>query len=279
MWLQRGSQFESSLFASLAMKKIDPLAAVGAAGLNDIQKLQKWFENSKLDPNDPSNADLVFLLRPRGGNMNYLTPVEYFRLEQLQEEFDLCTYEDIANNKRFQLLEYRDQEIQEFRNLKFAPVYEREIPRDMFTDYEKKKRDEEKLRHSEDIESHRAAVARYMQRTREQVIRRFRILSHQKKLEDMVREDEVPNIAMIGTSILRLTERRRPLKPERKERKRMATQVIKGDEARVQVLVNIVRALYIPIRSAPPALTGGGMTARGGEAERKGRPLAVDVSS
>ncbi|KAL5016252.1 hypothetical protein ScPMuIL_005841 [Solemya velum] len=51
------------------MKKIDPLAAVGAAGLNDIQKLQKWFENSKLDPNDPSNADLVFLFGPFNPHM------------------------------------------------------------------------------------------------------------------------------------------------------------------------------------------------------------------
>lgn len=46
-----------------AMKKLDPLAAMGAAGVTDIEKLSKWVTESRLDPNDPSNADLVFLFQ------------------------------------------------------------------------------------------------------------------------------------------------------------------------------------------------------------------------
>lgn len=46
-----------------AMKKMDPLAAIGATGVIDIQKLSKWFEESRLDPNDPANADLVYMLK------------------------------------------------------------------------------------------------------------------------------------------------------------------------------------------------------------------------
>ena len=40
---------------------------------------------------------------------------------------------DIANNKRFQLLELRDGEVADFKNYKLVPALEKEIPRDTFT--------------------------------------------------------------------------------------------------------------------------------------------------
>ena len=52
--------------------------------------------------------------------------------------------------------------------------------------------------------------------------------------------------SMLGTSLLKLTERRAPLKPKRKERKKVTAQNIKGDE--VNILVNISRAQNIPVR-------------------------------
>ena len=59
--------FDCFLFFSLfgavsAMKKVDPLAAIGATGLVSMEKLSKWFYESHLDPNDPANADLIYLL-------------------------------------------------------------------------------------------------------------------------------------------------------------------------------------------------------------------------
>ena len=48
--------------ACSAMKKVDPLAAIGATGLVNMEKLSKWFYESRLDPNDPANADLIYLL-------------------------------------------------------------------------------------------------------------------------------------------------------------------------------------------------------------------------
>lgn len=58
--------------------------------------------------------------------------VDYFRLEQLQEEFNFVTDEELEVLKRFKLLQLRDTEVQEFRNLKMVPLNEREIPRDIF---------------------------------------------------------------------------------------------------------------------------------------------------
>lgn len=45
------------------MKKMDPLSAISSSGAVDIEKLAKWFEESRLDPNDPANADLVYMLK------------------------------------------------------------------------------------------------------------------------------------------------------------------------------------------------------------------------
>ncbi|KAK3580952.1 hypothetical protein CHS0354_006977 [Potamilus streckersoni] len=257
-----------------SMKKMDPVAAIGAAGVMDLQKLAKWFLASRLDPNDPNNADLVYMLRPREGDFGQLLPSDFFRLEQLQEEFDLVPDEEIQNNRRFQLLELRDLEVLDFRNFKMVPPFDRELARDVFVEYDRKKREEQKLKQVEDIESHRAAIARFRQRVREQVMQRFRVLAHQKKLDDVVNEPAVPNVAMIGTSLMRVLERKRPMRPQRKERKKITAQAIKGDEKEVKILVNILRAGDIPIRMALSSRTAGGGGGRP-DTERKGKESLV----
>ncbi|KAL8612721.1 hypothetical protein ACOMHN_025372 [Nucella lapillus] len=254
------AQGSSNLFT--AMKKVDPLAAIGATGVANMEKLAKWFHESRLDPNDPANADLMYLLGARSGESGAR---EYFRLEQLQEEFDVATEADLNANRRFQMISLRDREIAEFRNTKMIAPFEREIPRDAFTEYEKKQRDEERQKVMDDIEGVRQAHSRYVQKIREQVIMRFRLASHQKRLEDMVVEEAVPNIAMIGISLLRLSEARRPLKPVRKERKKVTAQAIKGDE--VRILVNIIRSTNIPVRKPHHSAGGGAATSR--ELDRK----------
>ena len=75
---------------------------------------------------------VINVLQPKGGEIQ-LKPPDYFRLEQLQEEFNFCDDMDIANNKRFQLLELRDGEVADFKNYKMVPALEKEIPRDTFT--------------------------------------------------------------------------------------------------------------------------------------------------
>lgn len=53
------------------MRKMDPVTAIGAAGVVDIQKLAKWFEDSRLDPNDPANADLVYMLKVQNSTTDF----------------------------------------------------------------------------------------------------------------------------------------------------------------------------------------------------------------
>lgn len=61
-----------------------------------------------------------------------VTAPEYFRLEQLQEEFNFVTDEELDRSKRFRLLRLRNQEVAEFRNFKCVPALEREVTDKVF---------------------------------------------------------------------------------------------------------------------------------------------------
>lgn len=57
-------------------------------------------------------------------------------------------------------------------------------------------------------------------------------------------DDNVTINRLLGTSVLKLTERKRPLRVERKERKKVVPQTIEN----VKILININRAVYVPRR-------------------------------
>ena len=46
-----------------ATKRLDVIQSIGMSSAADLDKLAKWIEESRLDPNDPSNADLMYLMR------------------------------------------------------------------------------------------------------------------------------------------------------------------------------------------------------------------------
>ena len=49
-----------------ATKRLDVIQSIGMSSAADLDKLAKWIEESRLDPNDPSNADLMYLMRVSG---------------------------------------------------------------------------------------------------------------------------------------------------------------------------------------------------------------------
>lgn len=128
---------------------------------------------------------------------------EYFRLEQLQEEFNFATDEELEKSRRFRLLRLRNCGIPEFRNHKNVPAVEREVTEKVFQvgpcslaewmtvefrenrtridwsqirtslvscgclcsqEYEKRLKDGEMLDTKEHLDSHRALVAKYLQK-------------------------------------------------------------------------------------------------------------------
>lgn len=230
------------------MRTKDPIADIGMSGLCDMEKLTKWIEESHLDPNDPSNADIMHLMRPVCGGealvSAYRLP-DHFRLEHVQDEFNFATDEDIENSRRFRMIMLRDQEVSFFKNQRI-PSYDKDIPEELFMEYDKKLREEARLKEADDTDSHHIAVAKFMQKVREQVMQRYRIATHQKVYADMIREDAVPNIGVILPRLMMLAEPQRPLRPRRIERKKVASQTVQPTD--VKILVNVVRAFGIPVR-------------------------------
>ncbi|XP_074490630.1 coiled-coil and C2 domain-containing protein 2A isoform X1 [Sebastes fasciatus] len=224
--------------------RLDAVTCIGASGLYDMKKIGEWAARSRLDPNDPKNASIMQLLKV--ASSGEVTAPEYFRLEQLQEEFNFVTDDELERNKRFRLLRLRNQEVPEFRNYKCVPALEREVTDKVFQDYEKRLREGEIVDTKEHLDSHRALVAKYLQKIRESVINRFLLAKHHYLLSDLVIEEEIPSIGILGMNLFKLAEPKRPLKPQRKERKKVTAQNLSDGD--IKLLVNIIRAYDIPVR-------------------------------
>ncbi|XP_058156738.1 coiled-coil and C2 domain-containing protein 2A isoform X2 [Dasypus novemcinctus] len=227
-----------------ALKRADAISSVGTSGLTDMKKLAKWAAESKLDPNDPNNAPLMQLISIATSGESYVP--DFFRLEQLQQEFNFVSDEELNRSKRFRLLHLRSQEVPEFRNYKQIPLYDREIKEKVFQDYEKRLRDRNVIETKDHIDTHRAIVAKYLQQVREAVINRFLIAKHHFLLSDLIVEEEVPNISILGLSLFKLAEQKRPLRPRRKGRKKVTAQNLTDGD--IKLLVNVIRAYDIPVR-------------------------------
>ncbi|XP_062991571.1 coiled-coil and C2 domain-containing protein 2A isoform X2 [Elgaria multicarinata webbii] len=227
-----------------ALKNIDAISSIGTSGLTDMKKLARWVAETKLDPNDPSNAALMQLIM--AATSGDVSVPDFFRLEQLQQEFNFVSDEEFNRSKRFRLLELRNNEVSEFRNYKCIPLLEREISERILQDYERRLREKDVVDTKDHLDAHRALVAKYLQKIRESVINRFLIAKHHFLLSDLVNEDEIPTLGILGLSLFKLAEAKRPLKPSRKERKKVTAQNLSDGD--IKLLVNIIRAYDIPVR-------------------------------
>uniref|UniRef100_A0A4W6E1R3 Coiled-coil and C2 domain containing 2A n=1 Tax=Lates calcarifer TaxID=8187 RepID=A0A4W6E1R3_LATCA len=224
--------------------RLDAVSYIGASGLYDMKKIGEWATQSRLDPNDPKNSSIMQLLKV--ASSGEVTAPEYFRLEQLQEEFNFVTDEELERSRRFRLLRLRNQEVAEFRNYKCVPALEREVTDKVFQDYEKRLKEGEIIDTKEHLDSHRALVAKYLQKIQESVINRFLLAKHHYLLSDLVVEEEIPSIGILGLNLFKLAEPKRPLKPQRKERKKVTAQNLSDGD--IKLLINIIRAYDIPVR-------------------------------
>ena len=68
----------------------------------------------------------------------------------------------------------------------------------------------------------------------------------------MVHEDAIPDVHLLGATFKKVFKRKRPLRPERRERKRASTTMLA--DGQVNLLVNVVRAYNVPVRTNPTLL-------------------------
>ncbi|XP_065840222.1 coiled-coil and C2 domain-containing protein 2A-like [Oscarella lobularis] len=239
---------------------VDAIAALGATGMVDIQKLATWISEAQLDPNDPRNADLLYLVKTHAGDdPSCLAKQDYFRLNEMEKDSYFCEDDYLEKSKRFQLLALRDQEARNFSGFKMVPANDSEIKDSIFTDLASKEIEEEEL---DPHKLQRFAVTNFFKEVQSRVIDRSQRASRHRELRDVVIEEEVPNIGILGQSIVKLLAPRRPLKPERKERKTIFTQA--GGVSDIKLLVRLVRAFNVPIRERSNTRLGARSSGQGG---------------
>ena len=108
------------------------------------------------------------------------------------KELQFCSDEDIENNLRFKLLQLRWQGVPKFKNYKFVPLNEKEIPLDLFkTDH----KIQSPLNTKEKFENKREKAIATLTKVGEQLIKQSSgTVDRPRTLEDMVIEEEMPGI-------------------------------------------------------------------------------------
>jgi hypothetical protein len=140
---------------------------------------------------------------------------EYFRLDQMIEEFNFSTDEEIESNRRYRLILLRAKNEPEFRGYRMIPAIERFVRKDQFESYEKRLQkdtfgddQEEEEKESEknqirvskrknllnEIEMSRVRGQKIVKKIRERIIKQYKFTQSQKTLGDMIVEEQVPNI-------------------------------------------------------------------------------------
>nr|KAF6455120.1 coiled-coil and C2 domain containing 2B [Rousettus aegyptiacus] len=198
---------------SLVLRNIDARGVPGIPWLVNTQKLFEWANEVRIDPNNPEYSDLmefIMYMKHKGQDIP-----KYFRLEQLQDEFNFVSEEEMKKSKRFQLLQLRNAGQLDVFLLQQMPLYDREIPDLVF-------------------QMRRLITKRIVK------VSKF-------NLSDIVADyEEIVSASQLTNAVCKLVERRRKLKPQRKERKKVVAQTIcDGD---IKILVRILRAYNIPSR-------------------------------
>ncbi|XP_042315188.1 protein CC2D2B isoform X3 [Sceloporus undulatus] len=212
---------------------------------SDIKKCIDWVKEVNIDPNDPDYTDLLELIMYAKSQEQ--SDSKYFRLEQLQEEFNFATTEDIKNCKRFQLLQLRSLGQLDYYCFQQIPLYDREIPDTVFQQYGSQLEKDMLMTDVDPISAQRNSSISFISMMRKQIRKRIVTIWHKYNLSDIVNDyEEIISMSQLSDAIFKLGERRRHLKPQRKERRKVPAQAISDGD--VKLLIRILRAYNIPTR-------------------------------
>ncbi|XP_058292134.1 protein CC2D2B isoform X3 [Hylobates moloch] len=226
------------------LRNVDARSVPGIPWLINEQKLFEWANEVRIDPNNPEYSDLmefVMYMRLKGQDIP-----KYFRLEQLQDEFNFVSEEEMAKSKRFQLLQLRNAGQLDNFLLQQMPLHDREIPDLVFQEYESQKEKEVSISDVNSITAQRINSANFLKKVRKLIMKRIVKIS-KCNLSDIVTDyEEIVSTSQLTDAVCKFVEPRRKLKPQRKERKKVTAQTISDGD--IKILVRIVRAYNIPTR-------------------------------
>ncbi|XP_026526464.1 protein CC2D2B [Notechis scutatus] len=213
---------------------------------SDIQKLIDWAKDISIDPNDPYYSDLFELIMYAQSQEK--SDSKHFRLEQLQE-FNFVIAEDIQNCKRFRLLQLRNLGQLGFYCFQQIPLFDKEIPDTIFQEHGGQLKKDMCMTDMDPISAQRNSSANFVKMMRNQVGKQILTIRHKFNLSDLVSDyEEIISMSQLSNAIFKLSERRRHLKPQRKERRKVAAQAVSDGD--VKLLIRILRAYNIPARKA-----------------------------
>ncbi|KAF3827789.1 hypothetical protein GH733_001024 [Mirounga leonina] len=224
------SQSLRSAYCSV-LRNVDARGVPGIPWFINAQKLFEWANEVKIDPNNPEYSDLMeslMYMKHKGQDVP-----KYFRLEQLQDEFNFVSEEEMKKSKRFQLLQLRNAGQLDIFLLQQIPLYDKDIPDLVFQEYERQTEKDISISDVNSITAQRINSANFLKKIRRLIMKRIVKVS-KFNLSDVVADYEEIVSA-------------RKLKPQRKERKKVAAHTVcDGD---IKILVRILRAYNIPTRN------------------------------
>ncbi|XP_072882872.1 coiled-coil and C2 domain-containing protein 2A-like [Hemitrygon akajei] len=224
---------------------MDAITSIGVSQINDLQKLAKWAKEARIDPNDPQNLELMHVIK-------YATKEgerfpKYFRLHQMEDEFNFITDEKLEMSKRFRLLVHRNSGVPQYCCYKQVPPYEREVPEHIFEEFEIQKDDVFIIMGEDSLTEQRMMALKYLEKVKASVLKRLLKVKHQFTLPDVVVECEgITTISQISIALFELISPRKTLRPQRKERKKIPAQTLSDGD--IKLFMNVIGAHNIPMR-------------------------------
>ncbi|KAM6182264.1 protein CC2D2B [Erethizon dorsatum] len=226
------------------LKNVEVRGIPGIPWFINAQKLFQWADEVRIDPNNPEYSDLmefIMYMRHKGQDIP-----QYFRLEQLQDEFNFVSEEEMKKSKRFQLLQLRNAGQLDIFLLQQMPLYDREIPDLVFQEYESQVEMDMAISYVNSITAQRISTINFLKKERRSIMKRI-IKVSKFNLTDIVADyEEIVSSSQLTQAICKFVEPRRKLKPQRKERKRVTAQAISDGD--IKILIRILRAYNIPTR-------------------------------
>ncbi|KFO34685.1 Protein CC2D2B [Fukomys damarensis] len=203
----------SQSLRSANCRNVDVRGIPGIPWFINAQKLFQWVDEVRIDPNNPEYSDLMEFIMYMGHKGQDIP--QYFHLEQLQDEFNFVSEEEMKKSKRFQLLQLRNAGQLDSFLPQQMPLYDREIPDLVF-------------------QKRRSIMKKIIE------VSKF-------NLPDIVADyEEIVSSSQLAHAICKFVEPRKKLKPQRKERRRVAAQTISDGD--IKILIRILRAYNIPTR-------------------------------
>nr|XP_012622407.1 protein CC2D2B isoform X1 [Microcebus murinus] len=237
------SQSSRSAYCSV-LRNVNARGVPGIPWLKDAQKLLEWANEVRIDPNNPEYSELMEFIM----YMRYKEQVipKYFRLDQLQDEFNFVSEEEMKKSKRFQLLQLRNAGQLDIFLLQQMPIYDREIPDSVLQESESQIEKDIALSDVNSITAQRINSANFLKKMRRLIMKRITKIS-KFNLSDIVTDyEEIVSTSQLTEAICKFVEPRRKLKPQRKERKKVTAQTVSDGD--IKILIRIVSAYNIPTR-------------------------------